>query len=203
MAKFNPESIANIEVDADYLHNYAASWEQDGARFHVWFKPEDFKLAQCGWYAGGDGWIYKNPPLGTKTADVGYFHTRQLDPHKPRNVEILTHVFNVIRERGLVAAAEQAKLDKRAAEERANLESQRQSAIRAAGPAMLQLCREIVYGDGTSESHQKAIDLARALLAEVGETRDHGDVFDMGLPPGDKRVAAYRSEIAAVIKSNL
>lgn len=204
MAKFKPESITDIHVSHHGDSNFAAGWNADGARFHTWFNP--CTMARAGGYGhtkNGQSVIYKNPPLGVKTKDPEHFETRQLDPEKPRNVEILAHVFAEIDRLGLVAAAYQAEREKRAAADRENEERYRQARIRCAGPAMLQLCREILFGDGTGDSHQKAIDFSRAMLAEVGETRDHPDTVDLTLPPGDARVAAYRATIAATIAANL
>ena len=49
----------------------SASWEQDGARFHIWLNHE------TGAPRSG---IYKNPPRGTPLRGEGWFDTRHLEP---------------------------------------------------------------------------------------------------------------------------
>ena len=54
-----PVKPANIAVSglSDFHSRAAASWEMDGARFHVWFNVETKEL-------DADNRVYKNPPHG-------------------------------------------------------------------------------------------------------------------------------------------
>lgn len=90
----------NVHVDGlSAFHNRAAaSWNLDGARYHVWFDLET-KQVEAGYV------LYKNPPLDVSSRDPGFFNTRKLDADSPSNAKVIERVFAEIEERGLIAAA--------------------------------------------------------------------------------------------------
>lgn len=126
-----------------YSRRAAVAWNEDGARFHVWFNIDTKAL-------DSDQRIYKNPPNGVDHTHPDYFRTRYLDASNAKNVEIIKHVFAEVDRRGLVALAladEAEKERKRIAD---NDERARLNRIEEAALALYDACvaAEAVLVDG-------------------------------------------------------
>lgn len=159
-----PKEMTDIHVDSVYLpsNRAAAGFSLNGARYHLWFNLATLKTE--------DDVLYKNPPIGIKSHDPGYFYTRRLDATNRVNASLVAKLFVEIKERKLVEAAIQAALDKEAEYQREMAEKEREWAKKEAGP-----------------------DLYAALVGLL-EARDDGY-----LPPeNDSRMIAARAAVAKV-----
>src|SRR5262247_847488 len=93
--------IENIHVGSlDSSGKAAASWTTPKARYHIWFNVNTNTR---------EGWIYKNPRRHITQGTPGFYYPRQLDATMPKNVQILSFVFGLIAQSGLIAAARAAR----------------------------------------------------------------------------------------------
>lgn len=166
------ENLTNIAVAVDPSYPYSkrasASWDTEGARFHVWFDVQTNEISRE--YGSGKLIIYKNPPLDLDRKDPSHFNTRFLDGDKPCNAEILLHVFGVIDRDGLIAKGIAEATKREEERQAASKEADRQERIKEAGPKLVKALRNMVHlavlvpGDKTPHHSD-----AEALLRELGE----------------------------------
>lgn len=125
-------------VHADSLSNWsgggrcAIGWDYAGARYHFWINMPSRE---------SQGILYKNPPLGLKTTDAGYFNTRQLDPEAKANAAMVAEAWAIVERDHLIEkmfAAEKEEKRKAAAELEENLRINR---IQVAGVDLYEALR--------------------------------------------------------------
>ena len=155
--------LLNISVDVTPSYPYdkraSASWEEDGARFHVWFDVGTKEILRE--YGTNKKIIYKNPPHCIAHNSTGDFKTRYLDGDKTRNADTLRHVFAVIERDGLIAKGIAIAEEKERQRQAQSAEAERQERIRDAAPKLVEALRAYIHGDA-------GVDGA-ALLRSLGE----------------------------------
>lgn len=101
------DRISDVDVEFSRADNFAAGFNLDGARYHVWFHPDTKRIP--------DGTLYKNCALGLSTDDPGYFHTRRLDVSSKASADLVAKMFETIDRDNLI---HKAKADRVAKETR-------------------------------------------------------------------------------------
>lgn len=136
-----PEGFSNLKAGAvDGTRPAAISWVYGDFRYHVWVNPKT--------YAASDGILYKNPPLGIRYGEKGYFDTRKLKTSVKANGDMVRAILDYARENDLIAKTHQAEVEEAAA---------RKAAI------------EKAQADATRDALEKYLpaDLVRALPEEA------------------------------------
>lgn len=128
----------------------AIGCEYDGARWHAWIHPVTLAC---------DGPLYKNPPLGTKPHDPGYFKTRHLDREANANKWLFDLM--IAHAPAAIEAARKVEAEKIAAEEAARNADAAAERVRAAAPKMLAVLQHI-------KTHRHlALDLVEDAIREA------------------------------------
>lgn len=137
------KDLANISVEVTASYPYdkraSASWESEGARFHVWFDVATKEIHRE--YGTGKLIIYKNPPLRIERNSPEHFNTRYLDGDKPCNAALLRQVFDVIERNSLIAKGIAVAEEKQRQRDAENLEVARQNRMMEAGPRLYALVK--------------------------------------------------------------
>jgi hypothetical protein len=157
------KDITNINVTVTESYPYSkrasASWEAEGARFHVWFDVGTMELDRDSHRDGTKLIVYKNSTVSHK--EPGYFKTRYLDGDKPGNAAIIRHVFGVIESSGLIAKAIAWVEDEQRRRDAEHKVAVRQERIKEAGLALfdaLALIRDSdSFAGGTSVKELQGI----------------------------------------------
>lgn len=142
----------------------SASWQMDGARYHVWFDlrtKEIQKDLSIGRHAARGRILYKNPLVDRRHPD--HFETRRLDADAAQNAKIIGLVFKEIEDKNLIAKAKADETEKERKRQEANAEHSRQARVKEAGLRLVKALRLLV-DDAPDARH-----LARRLLRELGE----------------------------------
>lgn len=132
----------NIQVQTSGIDSKkaAASWELDGARYHVWFDLKtkeiaaDFRIGRN----ASEGTVYKNPLMEDRN-HPDFFNTRKLDVSA--HVGIIGQVFKEIEAKGLIAKALAAEEEKERQRQAESKEYRRQEKIKEAAPKLLALVK--------------------------------------------------------------
>ncbi|MGZ2448308.1 hypothetical protein ACVIRO_001062 [Rhizobium ruizarguesonis] len=96
--------LENFKVTMHTNELFFATWNAEGARFHVW-------LDNAGELVNGT--LYKNPPLEIPFEGEGWFETRYLKAHNKSNRPIIDEIKKRIAEGNLIG---RARLEKDAAD---------------------------------------------------------------------------------------
>lgn len=171
--------VSNIRVSLKDHDNttFLMSWNEKGARLHLWLDRVTRRINS------GVGrktpTLYKNPPDDLAATDPGYYRTRYLDARK--HEPLLRRIENYADAAGLfdgaVANAE-AKERRRLAEAK---EAARQTHIMAAGPQLLDACRDALRfveqhtktaceNDAPRDGRERLIIKLRDAIRAAGET---------------------------------
>jgi hypothetical protein len=153
----------NVEVQLTGLdsNKASASWELDGARYHVWFDirtkeiTTDFSIGRN----ASKRTLYKNPLVQDRN-HPDFFDTRKLNVGA--HVAIIGQVFEEIETKGLIAKAIAAEEEKERQRTAASKEYQRQERIKEAALVLLAEVRAVAEG-ATRTKH------CQALLRALGE----------------------------------
>lgn len=153
----------NVQVQTSGIDSKkaSASWELDGARYHVWFDIKtkeitpDFSVGRN----ASKRTVYKNPLMDDRN-HPDFFDTRKLDVGA--HVAIIGKVFEEIEAKGLIAKALAAEEEKERQRQAASKEYQRQEKIKEAALVLLAEVRAVANG-ATRTKH------CQALLRALGE----------------------------------
>lgn len=147
-----------IHVDCidDSKERAAASWNMDGARYHVWFSIKTMKH---------HGVLYKNPPLGVERHSAGHFDTRKLDITSATNAKIVKHVFEAIADGGMLKAALAAKDE----QDRAEFAKRKQDEVDNRRERFVKILAEMIEHDREEMMNALSAQLSMDDLDELNE----------------------------------
>lgn len=100
-------AIENVQVEdhGSSYEDFSLSWEEAGYRFHIWENKPTV--------------LYKNPPLGLKRGDQGYFSTRTLNASSASNQHKIQVARRLAKANNLYELARVRKLEEQAARQAA------------------------------------------------------------------------------------
>lgn len=145
-----------------YSSSAALGGTFEGARYHVWFDTETFKV---------DPTLYHNPPEGLKYGEEGYFRTRKHRIDSVFGKGMVEALFETMNREGLIGKArrEQQEEDRKASEQ--NMAAGAAQRVKEAAPDLLAALRELRDAFTEWDESGHVIDVARLLEARNAAAR--------------------------------
>lgn len=154
--------IKDVTVVHDGRRTHVSWIGADGNRYHFWFVNVQNVSPEM-------DMIHKNPPLGTKRNEAGYFDVRRLDARAAVNRIIVEEVRRRVIDGNLVqkAIAAHEERERRGAEEARRLA--RVAHVQLCGPQLLAALKEVLTAlvEGGGERWRDALAGADAAIAEA------------------------------------
>lgn len=137
--------IKNVNVHADESSaRWSAGFEYNGARYHVWFKPETLEIEASLLSGRKYPLLYKNPPRGIEPNKDGYFTTRYLDATAKNNAILIAAMFAEIKERGLIEEARRKVQERKRKHDEESIAQYKLQLQKEAGPQLYEAVKALL-----------------------------------------------------------